>query len=123
MDVRGIDNQRTLVQRNEPEGSGGAVSEAKDPQKTEKTAPETQKQDEKEQPFDEKEQQQRMSRLQKMLKNYNVEISYNDDVNRYAIKVLDPDSKEVVKEIPSEKSLEMFAKMLEVEGLLVDEKR
>ena len=123
MDVREIDNQRTLVQRNEPEGSGGAVSESKDPQKTEKTAPETQKQGEEEQPLDEKEQQQRMSRLQKMLKNYNVEISYNDDVNRYAIKVLDPDSKEVVKEIPSEKSLEMFAKMLEVEGLLVDEKR
>ena len=28
-----------------------------------------------------------------------------------------------IKEIPSEKSLEMFARMLEIEGLLVDEKR
>ena len=57
------------------------------------------------------------------LKNHNIEISYNDEVNRYAIKVLDSDSKEVVKEIPSEKTLEMFARMLEIEGLLVDEKR
>lgn len=73
--------------------------------------------------FSEKEQQRRMDRLQDTLKNHNIEISYNEDVNRYSIKVLDADSKEVVKEIPSEKSLEMFARMLEIEGLLVDEKR
>ena len=64
-----------------------------------------------------------MARLQDTLKNYNIEISYNNDVNRYAIKVLDSDSKEVVKEIPSEKTLDMFAKMLEIEGLLLDERR
>lgn len=74
-------------------------------------------------PMSEKEQQHRMERLQETLKNHNIEISYNDEVNRYSIKVLDSDSKEVVKEIPSEKTLEMFAKMLEIEGLLVDEKR
>ena len=73
--------------------------------------------------FSEKEQQQRMNRLQETLKNHNIEISYNEDVNRYSIKVLDADSKEVIKEIPSEKTLEMFARMLEIEGLLVDEKR
>jgi len=67
--------------------------------------------------------QKRMQRLQETLKNHNVEISYNEEVNRYAIKVLDSDTKEVVKEIPSEKTLDMFAKMLEIEGLLVDEKR
>ncbi|MCR4617783.1 MAG: flagellar protein FlaG [Lachnospiraceae bacterium] len=76
-----------------------------------------------EQPMSQKEQQQRLARLQETLKNHNVEISYNDDVNRYAIRILDEKSKEVVREIPSEKSLEMFAKMLEIEGLLVDEKR
>ena len=64
-----------------------------------------------------------MARLQDTLKNHNIEISYNDEVNRYSIKVLDSESQEVVKEIPSEKSLEMFARMLEIEGLLVDEKR
>ena len=74
-------------------------------------------------PLGEHEQQRRMSRLQDTLKNHNIEISYNEDVNRYAIKVLDSASKEVVKEIPSEKTLEMFARMLEIEGLLVDEKR
>ena len=74
------------------------------------------------QPLSEKEQQRRMERLQDTLKNHNIEISYNEEVNRYAIKVLDTDTKEVVKEIPSEKTLEMFARMLEIEGLLVDEK-
>lgn len=76
-----------------------------------------------EQPMSEKEQQNRLARLQETLKNHNIEISYNDEVNRYSIKVLDAESKEVVKEIPSEKSQEMFARMLEIEGLLVDEKR
>lgn len=38
-----------------------------------------------------------MERLQDTLKNHNIEISYNEEVNRYAIKVLDTDTKEVVK--------------------------
>ena len=76
-----------------------------------------------EQPLSESEQHRRMERLQDTLKDHNIEISYNEEVNRYAIKVLDSDTKEVVKEIPSEKTLEMFARMLEIEGLLVDEKR
>lgn len=41
----------------------------------------------------------------------------------FTIKALDAISKEMVKEIPSEKTLEMFARMLETEGLLVDERR
>lgn len=77
----------------------------------------------KEQPMSLKEQQRRMERLQNTLKDHNIEISYNDEVNRYAIRIMDSKSKEVVREIPSEKSLEMFARMLEIEGLLVDEKR
>ncbi|MCR4675579.1 MAG: flagellar protein FlaG [Lachnospiraceae bacterium] len=67
--------------------------------------------------------QNRMERLQVMLKDHNIEISYNEKVNRYAIKVLDSKSEEIIKEIPSEKMLDMFAKMLESVGLLVDERR
>ena len=74
-------------------------------------------------PMGEREQQKRMELLADTLKHHNIEISYNEDVNRYAIKVLDAETKEVVREIPSEKSLEMFAKMMEIEGILVDERR
>lgn len=124
MDVRGIDNLRVQVQRyDSPAREDVAVPVSAESQ--ESTKPEIKQDDTngEEQPLSEKDQQRRLARLQDTLKNYNIEFSYNDEVNRYSIKVLDSESQEVVKEIPSEKSLEMFARMLEVEGLLVDEKR
>jgi flagellar protein FlaG len=36
---------------------------------------------------------------------------------------VDSNTKEVIREIPSEKILDMFASMLELAGLLVDERR
>jgi flagellar protein FlaG len=38
------------------------------------------------------------------------------------IKIVDKDTKEVLKEYPPEKTLDMIAKVWEVAGLLVDEK-
>ena len=124
MDVRGIDNLRSDIQRYEPPKRGDIAISVSDASR-EKTKPAIKQEDKDgdEQPLSEKEQQRRMARLQDTLKNHNIEISYNDEVKRYAIKVLDAESKEVLKEIPSEKPLEMFARMLEIEGLLVDEKR
>lgn len=51
------------------------------------------------------------------------EYSYNDDVNRVSIKVIDSDTNTVIKEIPPEEALESIQKIWEVAGLLVDEKR
>lgn len=121
MDVKGIDNQNYNYTK--PEMKQAPAEDTKDAAAGVEQAAKTSGFQEEESPLTEKEQQRRMERLQDTLKNHNIEISYNDEVNRYAIKVLDAKSKEVVKEIPSEKSLEMFAKMLEIEGLLVDEKR
>jgi flagellar protein FlaG len=39
------------------------------------------------------------------------------------IKIVDKETKEVIKELPPEKTLDMIAKIWEVAGLLVDEKR
>ena len=124
MDVRGIDNLR--IQSQQYDSSAREDIAVSTPEESQENVKPIAKQDVDkgdEQPLSEKEQQRRMARLQDTLKNHNIEISYNEEVNRYAIKVLDSDSKEVVKEIPSEKTLEMFARMLEIEGLLVDEKR
>lgn len=123
MDVTGINNSGIRVQQYDPivkENIDEPVSD-ESRENTKPAAMQAHKEDE--QPLSDKEQQRRMERLQDTLKNHNIEISYNEEVNRYAIKVLDADSKEVVREIPSEKTLDMFAKMLEIEGLLVDEKR
>ena len=124
MDVRGIDNLRVQAQQYDSSAREDiAVSAPEESQENVKPIAKQDVDKGDEQPLSEKEQQRRMARLQDTLKNHNIEISYNDEVNRYSIKVLDSESQEVVKEIPSEKSLEMFARMLEIEGLLVDEKR
>ncbi|MBR1861086.1 MAG: flagellar protein FlaG [Lachnospiraceae bacterium] len=47
----------------------------------------------------------------------------HEDTNRVTIKIVDKDTKEVIKELPPEKTLDMIAKVWEMAGILVDEKR
>lgn len=51
------------------------------------------------------------------------EFKYHEKTNRISITVRDKDTDKVIKEIPPEKTLDMIARTLELEGLLVDEKR
>lgn len=51
------------------------------------------------------------------------QFSYHEETNRISIKVIDEESKKVIREIPPEKTLDMIAKSLELAGFLVDEKR
>lgn len=51
------------------------------------------------------------------------EYSYDDKTNRVSIKVYDKESDELIREVPSEESLEMFQKLLDLAGMMVDEKR
>lgn len=50
------------------------------------------------------------------------EFNYNEKLNRISIKIYDETSGEVIREIPPEKTLEMVEKMLELAGLLFDER-
>lgn len=47
----------------------------------------------------------------------------HEDTNRVTIKIVDKDTKEVLKEFPPEKTLDMIAKVWEMAGILVDERR
>lgn len=51
------------------------------------------------------------------------EFKYHEDTKRISITIRDQETDEVIKEIPPEKSLEMVARMWELAGILVDEKR
>ena len=51
------------------------------------------------------------------------QYSYHEDTNRISITVVNEETNEVIREIPPEKTLNMIAKVLELEGILVDEKR
>lgn len=62
--------------------------------------------------------------IQKVInRNTIAEFGYNEPTNHITIKIKDKDTDEVIKEIPSEKALEMLAKAWELAGILVDEKR
>lgn len=56
-------------------------------------------------------------------KNARFEYSIHEDTKRIMVKVVDPVSDEVIKEIPAEKILDMVAKIWEISGMFVDEKR
>ena len=46
----------------------------------------------------------------------------HEKTNRLTIKIVDKDTKEVLKEYPPEKTLDMIAKVWEMAGILIDEK-
>lgn len=50
-------------------------------------------------------------------------FKYHEATKQVSIKIIDDATQEVIKEIPPEKSIEMVEKMLELSGILVDEKR
>ncbi len=63
--------------------------------------------------------------LHKKLDNSNNEVMFgvHEATKRVTIKIVDKDTKEVVKEFPPEKTLDMIAKVWEMAGIMVDEKR
>lgn len=61
--------------------------------------------------------------LNKKMSNSEAVFGIHEDTNRVMIKLVDKDTKEVIKELPPEKTLDMIAKVWEMAGILVDEKR
>ena len=51
------------------------------------------------------------------------QFSVHEQTKQILIKVVDRETKEIIKEFPPEKILDMIAKMCEVAGIFVDEKR
>lgn len=61
--------------------------------------------------------------INKKAKNSEAVFGVHEQTNRITIKIVDKESKEVIKEFPPEKTLDMIAKVWEMAGLMVDEKR
>ena len=58
-----------------------------------------------------------------MSSNAEAVFGIHDKTNRVTIKMVDRDTKKVIKEFPPEETLDMIAKVWELAGLMVDEKR
>ncbi len=69
--------------------------------------------------------------IKKAIEKINKEAQYNGEAifgiheatNRVTIKIVDKDTKKVIKEFPPEKTLDMIAKVWEMAGIMVDERR
>lgn len=61
--------------------------------------------------------------INKNVVNSEAIFGVHESTNRVTIKIVDKKTKEVLKEYPPEKTLDMIAKVWELAGLLVDEKR
>ena len=59
----------------------------------------------------------------KMANNSEAVFGIHEGTNRVTIKIVDKETKKVIKELPPEKTLDMIAKVWEMAGILVDEKR
>ncbi len=51
------------------------------------------------------------------------QFTYERDINRVSVKLIDEDTGEVIREIPSEETLDMIRRLKEMTGLLIDEHR
>jgi flagellar protein FlaG len=61
--------------------------------------------------------------INKKARSQEAQFGIHEKTGRMTIKIVDKDTKEVIKEFPPEKTLDMIAKVWELAGLLVDEKR
>ena len=64
-----------------------------------------------------------VEQLNKNMAHSTAVFGIHEETNRVTIKIVDKDTKEVIKELPPEKTLDMIAKAWELAGILVDEKR
>ena len=55
--------------------------------------------------------------------NTKFEFSIHEKTKEIMVKVIDSDTNQIIREIPPEKILDMVAKMWEMAGLIVDERR
>lgn len=61
--------------------------------------------------------------MNKKMANSEAVFGIHEDTNRVTIKIVDKNTKEVLKELPPEKTLDMIAKVWEMAGILIDERR
>ena len=61
--------------------------------------------------------------INKKMYNSEVAFGFHEKTNRVTIKIIDKETKEVIKELPPEKTLDLIAKAWELAGIMVDEKR
>lgn len=63
-----------------------------------------------------------IEKMNAQLPESEVKFGIHEKTDRVTLKLVDKNTKEVIKEFPAEKTLDMIAKCMEIAGVLVDEK-
>ncbi len=70
-----------------------------------------------------------LEQIKKAVENINKKMNteavfgIHEETNRVTIKLVDRDTKKTIKELPPEQTIDMIAKVWEMAGILIDEKR
>ena len=125
-----VQKPKAPVQVEKPQSADTSVQEAKPVDKTtnivenakEKGQADSNEQNKDQQPTHEQIRK-AVDQLNRNLSNSEAVFGIHEETNRVTIKIVDKSTKEVIKELPPEKTLDMIAKVWEIAGLLVDERR
>lgn len=64
-----------------------------------------------------------VEQINKSVSDTEVLFGYHDETHQVILKIVDKNTKKVIRELPPEKTLDMIVKVWEMAGILVDEKR
>ena len=126
-----VQKPKAPVQAEKPQSADTSVQEAKPVDKTtnivenakEKGQADGNEQNKDQQQLTHEQIRKAVEQLNRNLSNSEAVFGIHEETNRVTIKIVDKSTKEVIKELPPEKTLDMIAKVWEIAGLLVDERR
>lgn len=125
-----VQKPQAPVQAEKPENADSSVPAAEQIDKTTSVVENAQEKGQADSGEQNKEQQpsheqirKAVEKLNRSMQNTEAVFGIHEDTNRVTIKILDKSTKEVIKELPPEKTLDMIAKVWELAGILVDERR
>jgi len=124
-----VQKPQTTVQTDRPQNSESAVQAAEQVDKTTTVVENAQEkgysdgEQGKEQQASAEQVRKAVEKLNKNMANSEAVFGIHEDTQRVTIKIVDRKTKEVIKELPPEKTLDMIAKVWEMAGILVDERR
>ena len=125
-----VQKPKAPVQTEKPESATSSVQAAEQVDRTTSVVENAQEKGQSENGEQGKEQQTNFEQIRKAVEKLNKNLSnseavfgIHEDTNRVTIKIVDKSTKEVLKELPPEKTLDMIAKVWELAGIMVDERR
>ena len=63
-----------------------------------------------------------LEKINETLPHAEAQFGVHEATNRIMVKLVDKDTQEIIKEFPPEKNLDLFAKQLQMAGVLIDER-